>query len=100
MAAPPKPASDTPALLPPPVVDRVASVHTRELSKCDGGEQLHGEITVRFTVDAAGKVTKAQVSTSLSKPKVAACVLRSVQKWQFPPQSSSGAQGTYTLSFQ
>jgi TonB family protein len=81
------------------VIDRVASDHTRELSKCDGGEDVHGEITVRFAVDAAGKVIKAQVASAGNKPTVAACILRSVQKWQFPPQSTTGAQGTYTLSF-
>ena len=61
---------------------------------------MQGAVTVRFTVDASGKVVKAQVATGGGKPKVAACILRSVQKWQFPPQSAAGADGTYTLSFQ
>jgi hypothetical protein len=82
------------------LVDRVASDHTRELSKCDGGEELHGEITVKFAIDAAGKVTKAQVQTAIKKPKVVACILRQVQGWQFPKQGVLGALGTYTLSFQ
>jgi TonB family protein len=93
-------AAAAPPLLTHSVIDRVASDHTRELSKCDGGEPMHGEVTVRFTVDASGKVVKAQVATGGGKPKVAACILRSVQKWQFPPQSATGADGTYTLSFQ
>jgi TonB family protein len=82
------------------VVDRVASDHSRELSKCDGGEELHGEITVKFTIDPGGKVTKAQVATALKKPKVSSCILREVQKWQFPKAGPAGAQGTYTVSFQ
>jgi len=82
------------------VVDRVASDHSRDLSKCDGGEELHGEITVKFTVDASGKVTKAQVATGIKKPKVSACILRLVYGWHFPKQGPTGAQGTYTLSFQ
>ena len=82
------------------VVDRIASDHSRDLSKCDGGDEIHGEITVKFAVDAAGKVTKAQVATALKKPKVAACILRALQKWEFPRQGPIGAQGTYTLSFQ
>src|SRR5262249_12000818 len=45
-------------------IDRAASDHTRELSKCGDGEEVHGGITVRFTVDAAGKVIKAQVATA------------------------------------
>jgi serine/threonine protein kinase len=81
-------------------VDRVAAVHTRELSKCEFGEDLHGEVTVRFLIDDTGKVITAQVQSTLNKPKVAACILRSVQKWQFPPQHTIGAQGTYTLAFQ
>jgi outer membrane biosynthesis protein TonB len=82
------------------MVERVASDHSRELSRCDGGEALRGEIRVKFAVDPSGKVTKTQVSTTIKKPKVAACILRSVQGWRFPKQGASGAQGTYTLSFQ
>ena len=93
-----------PPVLTHSVIDRVASDHTRELSKCDGGEPMQGDVTVRFAVDASGKVVKAQVATAGGQPKVAACILRSVQKWQFPPQSATGAsttaaEGTYTLSF-
>jgi len=82
------------------VVDRIASDHARELSRCDGGEELHGEITVKFTVDVSGKVTKAQVATGIRKPQVAGCILRLIQKWQFPRQGPTGALGTYTLVFQ
>jgi serine/threonine protein kinase len=82
------------------MVERMASDHSRELSKCDGGEDLHGEITVNFAVDASGKVTKPQVATSIKKPKVIGCILRVIQGWRFPKQGAGGAQGTYTLSFQ
>ena len=78
----------------------MASDHSRELSKCDGGEELHGEITVNFAVDASGKVTKPQVATAIKKPKVIACILRVISGWRFPKQGALGAQGTYTLSFQ
>jgi eukaryotic-like serine/threonine-protein kinase len=116
-AAPPAPAA-TPApapaavAAPPPVVEiglpqlghalieRVASDHSRELSKCDGNEELHGDITVKFMIDGSGKVSKAQVATAIKKPKVIACILRVLQRWQFPKQGPGGAQGTYTLSFQ
>lgn len=81
------------------MVDRVAAAHRRELSKCDGGEELHGEITVRFALDAGGKVVNAQVATQLGKPRVAACLLHVVQGWHFDGQAA-GTQGTYTLSFQ
>jgi TonB family protein len=104
-AAPPSPAPTPAAAVSGPVVlsraaiERVAADHARALSKCDAGEPLHGEIAVHFLVDAQGKVDKAQLAMPLRKPKVAACILRLVQKWQFPPQPASGAQGTYTLSF-
>jgi TonB family protein len=81
------------------VVEHVASSHLRDLSKCDS-EDMHGELTVKLTVDAGGKVVKAQLATAVKKHKLAACILRSVQKWQFPKQGPTGAQGTYTLSFQ
>ncbi|HEX3765303.1 MAG TPA: protein kinase [Kofleriaceae bacterium] len=94
------PADTTPALLSHAVVERIASQHARELSRCDGGEPLRGEVTVRFSVEPTGKVSKAQLATTLGKPKVATCILRSVQNWQFPPPGDAGALGTYTLSFQ
>ena len=82
------------------LVERVASDHGKDLSKCDDNENLHGDVTVRFMIDTAGKVTNAQVATSMKKPKFIACILRVLQKFQFPKQPRGGAQGTYTLSFQ
>ncbi len=81
------------------LVERVAAAHARELSACDDGDDLRGEVAVRFSVDSTGKVSNAQVTTTPRKPRVATCILRSVQKWQFPRQGDAGAQGTYTLSF-
>jgi TonB family protein len=116
-AAPPAPvvpaaAPAVAAAVPPPVVEiglpqlghslveRVASDHSRDLSKCDDKEDLHGDVTVKFMIDANGKVSKAQVATSMKKPKFVACLLRVLQKFQFPKQGPGGAQATYTLSFQ
>jgi serine/threonine protein kinase len=100
---PPAAASPPPAVIPElaqAMIYHMASEHSRELSKCDGGEELHGEITVKFTVDANGKVTKAQIATGIKKTKVSTCILQSVYSWRFPKQGANGAQGTYTLSFQ
>ena len=97
----PTPVADpTPPLLSHALVERIAGQHARELSRCDGGEPLRGEITVRFSVDPTGKVRQAQLATTLGKPRVAGCILRSVQNWQFPRPGEAGALGTYTLSFQ
>lgn len=98
--AAPAPPVDPVAQLSHSVIDRVAAEHARDLSRCDGGEELHGEVTVKFAIDAVGKVTQAQVATTIKKPKVASCILRLLQKWQFPRQGAAGAQGTYTLLFQ
>jgi TonB family protein len=104
VAPPAAAASPPPVDAPPPqlshaAIERVASAHRRELSSCDGGEELHGEVTVRFWVDAAGKVVNAQLSSSLNRPRVAACILHQVQSWVINGHPA-GAQGTYTLSFQ
>jgi TonB family protein len=93
------PQAEGPAQIAHTVVEHVASAHLRELSKCDS-EGMRGEVTVKFIVDGNGKVSKAQLAGAVKKYKLAACILRSVQKWQFPRQGPTGAQGTYTLSFQ
>jgi len=102
-AAAPAPAAP-PAIAGPGVLSRGAIEHVaaparRALSACAGGEVLQGKVEVRFSVDGEGKVRRAQLSTGLQRPKVAACILRLVQRWQFPPQRQAGAEGAYTLSF-
>ena len=80
-------------------VQAVARDHGAELSRCEA-DGVHGEVTVHFQIDAAGRVTKKQLSSTLGKPKVAGCILASLGHWQFPKPPSGGADGTYTLSFQ
>jgi eukaryotic-like serine/threonine-protein kinase len=100
-SAPPAPALPVgPVQLSKAIVERVAADHQRELSKCEGSEQLRGEITVSFSVDANGKVTRPQLRSSLKKHKVEACILQVVNKWRFPKPGPTGAQGAHTLSFQ
>jgi pyruvate/2-oxoglutarate dehydrogenase complex dihydrolipoamide acyltransferase (E2) component len=110
--APPPPAPVMPTPPPAPVVaeiptlpnalvERVAAGHGRELSQCEGGSTLHGDIAVRFMVDPAGRVQKPQIATRITNmPKLTACILRSIMRWQFPKQGPEGASGSYTLSFQ
>ncbi|CAN5915155.1 hypothetical protein BH11MYX3_BH11MYX3_46360 [soil metagenome] len=78
----------------------VASQHRRELSKCEGTDQLHGEITVNFAVNGAGRVVKSQLSSTLKNPKVSGCILRTLQSWQFPKPGSGAAEGSYSMSYQ
>ena len=78
----------------------VASQHRRELSKCEGTDELHGEIAVTFAVNAAGRVVKSQLSSTLKNAKVSGCILRTLQSWQFPKPPTGAADGSYTMSYQ
>jgi serine/threonine-protein kinase len=103
IAAPAKPAAPAPAAaaipqLPQGIINRVAWDHSGELAKCDDKEGK-GEVTVRFLVTADGRVAQPQITSQMRKPKLAACILRSLQKWKFPRQPASGAQGSYTIMF-
>jgi serine/threonine-protein kinase len=81
-------------------VSAVASDNARQLGKCEGGATLHGDIAVSFQIDAAGKVVKSQLSSSIKNPKVAGCILKAVQTWRFPKPPSGKAKGVYTISYQ
>jgi TonB family protein len=82
-------------------VQMVASDHSRQLSKCDGGAgELHGEIAVTFQIDGSGRVVKSQLSTSVKNPKLAGCILKAVQSWQFPKPPTGAARGVYSIDYQ
>ena len=81
-------------------VSAVASDHARQLAKCEGTADLHGEIAISFQIDATGKVVKSQMSSSIKDPKVAGCILKTVQSWPFPKPPSGAAKGLYTLAYQ
>jgi TonB family protein len=99
-AAPAKPVEVALPTIPSGIVNRVAWDHSKELSKCEGKDALKGEVTVKFHVTPDGKVTKPQITTAMGKPKLAACILRSLTTWKFPRQPAGGSQGTYTIAFQ
>ncbi|HSD90620.1 MAG TPA: TonB family protein [Kofleriaceae bacterium] len=81
-------------------VSAVASDHSRDLAKCEGGAELHGDVAVSFQIDATGKVEKSQLSSSIKNPKVSACILKTVQGWKFPKPPSGAAKGVYSISYQ
>jgi serine/threonine-protein kinase len=111
-AAPPPPPAPPPPAPPAPIepmiaqlsqatVQMVASDHSRQLSKCDGGAgELHGEIAVTFQIDGSGRVVKSQLSTSVKNPKLAGCILKAVQSWQFPKPPTGAARGVYSIDYQ
>jgi TonB family protein len=105
ITTPAKPAAPAPAAAPAipqlaqGIINRVAWDHSRDFAKCEGKDTVKGEVTVKFHVTADGKVTKPQIATQMRAPKLAACILRSLQKWKFPRQPATGAQGSYTIIF-
>jgi len=81
-------------------VSMVANDHAAQLSKCEGGNSLHGDIAVTFEINAAGRVTKSQVSSTIKNIKVVSCILTAVRSWPFPKPPSGAAKGVYTITYQ
>jgi TonB family protein len=84
------------------VIAQVAASHSRELSLCKASEACaasRGEVTVRFAVDPAGRISQRPVTTATASAKTVACVVRAMQTWQWAAPGPAGAQGSYTLSF-
>ncbi len=81
-------------------VAAAASDHAKQLSTCEGTADLHGDVAVTFQIDASGKVVKSQLSSTIKNPKVAGCILKSVQSWKFPRPMAGAAKGVYTISYQ
>lgn len=79
-------------------VENVAASHQGELGKCDTSE-LHGTLTIAFQIDANGKVTASQLTSTAGKATAAVCYLRSLTKWQFPHPPTGAAKGVYSLTF-
>jgi serine/threonine protein kinase len=88
-----------PAQLDAAVIAQVAASHRRELALCKAGEASRGEVTVRFAVDAAGRISQRPVTTATASAKAVACVVRAMATWQWAAPGPAGAQGSYTLSF-
>jgi TonB family protein len=99
-APPPTVAEPPMAMLSNATVSAIASDHARQLAKCEGTETLHGDVSVSFQIDASGKVVKSQLSSSIKNPKVAGCILKAVQSWQFPKPPSGSAKGVYSIDYQ
>lgn len=79
-------------------IDGVASAHAAQIAKCDSS-QLHGTLAIAFQIDAAGKVTSAQLSSTAGKPTAAVCVLRAVHSWVFPKPPTGAAKGVYSITY-
>ncbi len=81
-------------------VSLVAGDHGPQLAKCEGTEPLHGDVTITFEINGAGRVTTSQLNSTIHNIKVAACVLSALKSWPFPKPPSGAAKGVYTISYQ
>jgi eukaryotic-like serine/threonine-protein kinase len=81
-------------------VSATAADHAAQLAACEKNATVHGDVSVAFQIDATGKVTRSQVSSTIKNPKVAGCVLRAVQSWKFGKPPSGAAKGVYSISYQ
>jgi TonB family protein len=86
--APAAPAADVP--FGPDTVRQTVEAHQGEVTGCyevilAQGAHPQGEVRVRFTVGRNGLVSRAAVARStLKQPRVEACILQAVRRWQFP----------------
>ncbi|CAN5154230.1 hypothetical protein BH11MYX1_BH11MYX1_44390 [soil metagenome] len=75
-------------------VTSVVGAHRPDVLKCfaDGKKKDHslkGTINLSLQIEPTGKVHRVQVSSTLSSPLVAACVVKSANSWKFPARSGS-----------
>jgi len=88
-------------VLSPATVSLVARDHAAQLSKCEGGNTLHGELSIAFEINGNGRVVRSQMSSTLMKNvKVAGCILGAVRSWQFPKPPAGAAKGVYSITYQ
>lgn len=87
-------------------LQRVAREHASEVRSCyDAGlavrPDLHGTITVRFTITTEGRVASAEVATDdMRMPSVGECVIGRLRAWTFPaPPSGEAAEVTHPFVF-
>ncbi len=110
-APPPATGSAAPAVAAPPptveiarlstaTVSMVARDHAAQLAKCEGANSLHGDLAISFEIDARGRVSRSQVSSTIKNIKVVSCVLTALRSWQFPKPPTGAAKGVYTITYQ
>jgi serine/threonine protein kinase len=87
-------------LLSAATVSLVAGDHAAQLAKCENQATLHGDVSISFAINAAGKVISSQLSSTIHNVKVAVCILTAVRSWQFPKPPSGAAKGVYTITYQ
>ena len=86
------------AMIADDVIAHQANEHAKELASCEGGYELHGEVTIGFLVDEKGAVKKTTVASTVGNIVVSDCVLAEVRSWKFP-EGNAPASGAYTITY-
>jgi serine/threonine-protein kinase len=87
-------------VLSPATVSLVARDHAGQLAKCESSNTLHGDLSISFEINGAGKVVRSQMSSMIKNVKVAACILGAVRSWQYPKPPTGSAKGVYSITYQ
>jgi hypothetical protein len=87
-------------VLSPATVALVARDHAGQLAKCEGSNALHGDLSISFEINGAGRVVRSQMSSLIKNVKVAACILGAVRSFQFPKPPSGAAKGVYSITYE
>ena len=95
--APVEKPADKPIDIARPQLDRatvssVIGTHRPEVLKCfaEGKKKnpaMKGTLTLQLQVNAAGRVNRVQVQSTLNNPVVAACVVKAANTWKFPSRA-------------
>ena len=76
--------------LPKEIISKVIRRHWPEIKECyevvlDQHPELLGKIVMRFAIDPAGTVAKAEITEdTMNTTDVGACIVKSVMTWTFP----------------
>ena len=89
--------------LPRDIVRRIVRAHINEVRYCylrglNKNPELRGRVTVEFTIDGNGKVSRSQVQAStVADAEVAQCTAIATRRWNFP--RPDGAEVVVTQAF-
>ncbi len=94
------PAEPQISLLSSGLIAQIAADHAKQLARCEGADDLHGDVNVTFEINAAGRVTRSGVSSTVKGSKVGGCIQAALSTWTFPKPAYGIGRGTYSVSFQ
>jgi len=78
------------------IIRRIVRAHINEVRSCYNSElakdpNLKGRVSIKFTIAASGKVSKAKVASStLSNTTLESCIATAIKRWYFPKPKGGG----------